>query len=61
MKKCTIPDFCADRIDIITNVAVITNTVIKRVHYNTKRRQLLFLYTALRTFVCLFVFGLAAL
>ena len=25
-------DFCADRIDFITNFAVITNAVIKRVH-----------------------------
>ena len=25
-------DFCADRIDVITNFAVITNVVIKRVH-----------------------------
>ena len=25
-------DFCADRIDVITNFAVITNDVIKRVH-----------------------------
>ena len=25
-------DFCADQIDVITNFAVITNVVIKRVH-----------------------------
>ena len=27
--------FCADRIDFITNLAVITNAVIKRVHIHT--------------------------
>ena len=33
MKKNTrSADFCADRIDVITNFAVITNAVIKRVH-----------------------------
>ena len=33
MKKNTrSADFCADRIDVITNFAVITNVVIKRVH-----------------------------
>ena len=33
MKKNTrSADFCADQIDIITNFAVITNVVIKRVH-----------------------------
>ena len=33
MKKNTrSPDFCEDRIDVITNFAVITNVVIKRVH-----------------------------
>ena len=31
MKK-TIAVFCADQIDVITKVAVITNSVIKRVH-----------------------------
>ena len=31
MKKYTIRRFCADRIDVITNFAVITNVVIKRV------------------------------
>ena len=35
MKKNTrSADFCADRIDIISNFAVITNVVIKRVHCN---------------------------
>ena len=29
-------DFCADEIDVITNFAVITNVVIKMVHYNRK-------------------------
>ena len=33
MTKYTIPDFCADLIDIFTNSAVITNVVTKRVHY----------------------------
>ena len=28
--------FCADRIDVITNFAVITNVVIKRVHCNIR-------------------------
>ena len=28
-------DFCADQIDVITNFAVITNVIIKRVHCNT--------------------------
>ena len=32
MKIYTIRRFCADRIDIITNLAVITNVIIKRVH-----------------------------
>ena len=33
MKKNTrSADFCADRIDVITDFAVITNVVIKRVH-----------------------------
>ena len=34
MKKPRSTDFCADRIDVITNVAVMTNAVIKRVHCN---------------------------
>ena len=34
MKKDTrSADSCADRIDVITNFAVITNAVIKRIHY----------------------------
>ena len=32
MTKTRSADFCADRIDVITNFAVITNAVIKRVH-----------------------------
>ena len=32
MKKTRSADFCADRIDVITKFAVITNVVIKRVH-----------------------------
>ena len=32
IKKTRSADFCADRIDVITNFAVITNVVIKRVH-----------------------------
>ena len=32
-KKTRSADFCADQIDVITNVAVIMNIVIKRVHY----------------------------
>ena len=33
MKKNTrSADFCADQIDVITNLAVITNVIIKRVH-----------------------------
>ena len=32
MKNTRSADFCADRIDVITNFAVITNVVIKRVH-----------------------------
>ena len=31
-KKSRSADFCADRIDVITNFAVIMNAVIKRVH-----------------------------
>ena len=33
MKNTQSADFFADRIDVITNFAVITNVVIKRVHY----------------------------
>ena len=33
MKKLRSPDFCADQIDVITNFAVITKVVIKRVHF----------------------------
>ena len=32
MKKKISADFCADQIDVITNFAVITNVVIKRIH-----------------------------
>ena len=32
MKNTRSADFCADRIDVITNLAVITNAVMKRVH-----------------------------
>ena len=32
MKKYMFADFCADKIDVITNFAVITNVVIKAVH-----------------------------
>ena len=32
MKSRRSADFCADQIDVITNFAVITNVVIKRVH-----------------------------
>ena len=32
MKTTRTADFCADRIDVITNFAVITNAVVKRVH-----------------------------
>ena len=31
-KKTQSADFCADQTDVITNFAVITNVVIKRVH-----------------------------
>ena len=31
-KNARSSDFCADRIDVMTNFAVITNAVIKRVH-----------------------------
>ena len=34
-KKIRPADFCADRIDVITNFAVITNVVIKSVHSNS--------------------------
>ena len=34
MKNTQSTDFCADRVDVITNFAVITNAVIKRVHCN---------------------------
>ena len=32
MKNTRTADFCADRMDVITNFAVITITVVKRVH-----------------------------
>ena len=32
MKNTRSADFCVDQIDVITNFAVITNVVIKRVH-----------------------------
>ena len=32
IKNTLSADFCADRIDVITNFAVVTNVVIKRVH-----------------------------
>ena len=32
MKYARSADFCADRIDVITNFAVITNVVIRRLH-----------------------------
>ena len=32
MKNTRSADFCADRIDVITNFSVITNAVIKMVH-----------------------------
>ena len=32
MKNTRSADFCADQIDVITNFAVITNVVIKRIH-----------------------------
>ena len=35
-KKTRSADFCADQIDAITNFAVITNVVIKRVHCSLK-------------------------
>ena len=35
MKTITIRYFCADRVDVITKHAVITNIVIKRVHCNS--------------------------
>ena len=31
--------FCADRIDIITNFAVITNVVVKRVHFTLNQMR----------------------
>ena len=40
-KKTRSADICADRIDVITNFAVITNAVIKRVHCNMKILELL--------------------
>ena len=41
MKKYTIPVFYADRIDVITNFAVITSVGIKKVHSMTyvKKRK----------------------
>ena len=35
-KNTRFADFCADQIDVITNFAVITNVVIKRVHCRRK-------------------------
>ena len=40
MKNTRSADFCADRIDVITNFAVITNVVIKRVHCITSTKIL---------------------
>ena len=37
MKNTRSAAFCADQIDVIRNVAVITNVVIKRVHCTTHR------------------------
>ena len=34
MKNTRSADFCSDQIDVITNLAVITNAVIKRVYCN---------------------------
>ena len=34
MKNTRSADFCADRTDVITNFAVITNVVLKRFHCN---------------------------
>ena len=44
MKKYRTADFCENQIDVITNFAVITNVVLKRVHCfnnvgNTDRRH----------------------
>ena len=40
MKNTRSADFCADRIDVIANFAIITNVVIKRVHciLNAKKK-----------------------
>ena len=40
MKNARSADFCADQIDVITNFAVITNVVIKRVHCTFENTQL---------------------
>ena len=40
LKKTRSADFCADKVDVITNFAVITNVVIKRVHYMRPERNL---------------------
>ena len=37
MKNARSADLCADRIDVITNFAVITNVIIKRVHSTATR------------------------
>ena len=34
MKNTRSADFCADQIDVLTNVTIIMNVVIKRVHCN---------------------------
>ena len=39
MKKTRSADFCADRIDVITSLAVITNAIIKRVHCSWISKQ----------------------
>ena len=39
MKNTQSADFFADRIDVIANFAVITNVVIKRVHYRVSQKN----------------------
>ena len=54
MKNTRSADFCANRIDVITNFAVITNVVIKRVHHINKKMVLIFdrVYTKFSNSVC---------
>ena len=40
MKNTRSADFCADRIDVIANFAVITNVVIKRIHLKKLHKML---------------------